>query len=124
MIAANSKKLLKHELGIKCKLEARKQLRAERANIWKTLLNLKPDETYEDPKDIAAIRYATLHMGDYKLKSASNYIVPESDRVDADKKKRQIVLLRESINMLKEVYFTVLKMIITKFYNSTLIKKF
>nr|KAJ3422153.1 Cilia- and flagella-associated protein 44 [Polyrhizophydium stewartii] len=89
---------------IKSKLEMRKQLRAERAAVWKELMDAKPDEKYEDPKDIAAIRYAQLHMGDYKLKTADNYIVPESERIDADKKKRQIILLRESINALKEQY--------------------
>eukprot|EP00842_Homolaphlyctis_polyrhiza_P000148 jgi/Hompol1/1133/HPOL_000053-RA len=89
---------------IKSKLEMRKQQRAERATLWKSLMDEKPDETYEDPKDIAAIRYAQLHMGDYKLKTADNYIVPESERIDADKKRRQILLLRESINTLKDQY--------------------
>ena len=85
------------------KLEARKQLRAERAAMWKQLMDSKPDDKYQDPADVAAIRYAISHMGDYKLKSADNYIVPESDRVDADKKKRQILILNESIKNLKEV---------------------
>jgi WD40 repeat protein len=85
------------------KLEARKQFRAERAAMWKHLMDSKPDDKYQDPSDVAAIRYAVAHMGDYKLKSAENYIVPESERVDADKKKRQILLLNESIKSLKEV---------------------
>lgn len=87
------------------KLEARKQFRAERAATWKQLMDSKPDDKYQDPADVAAIRYAIAHMGDYKLKSAENYIVPESERVDADKKKRQILLLNESIKSLKEVRF-------------------
>jgi hypothetical protein len=87
------------------KLEARKQFRAERAALWKQLMDEKPDDKYEDPQDLAAIRYAIAHMGDYKLKSADNYIVPESERVDADKKKRQIILLYESMKSLKEVIF-------------------
>ena len=74
-------------------------------NIYKDLLRTKPDDKYEDPKDVAAIRYAQNHMGDYKLKTAENYIVPDNERVDTDKKKRQINLLSESIFLLKEVCF-------------------
>lgn len=68
-------------------------------------MDSKPDDKYQDPNDVAAIRYATAHMGDYKLKSADNFIVPENERVDADKKKRQILLLNESIRSLKEVKY-------------------
>jgi hypothetical protein len=85
------------------KLEARKQVRAERAAIWKQLLESKPDEKYEDPRDVAAIRSAIANMGDYKLKTADDYIVPESERVDADKKRKEIILLNRSINCLKQV---------------------
>lgn len=84
-------------------MEARKQQRAERAAMWKQLMDSKPDDKYQDPSDVAAIRYAIAHMGDYKLKSADNYIVPENERVDADKKRKQILLLNESIKSLKEV---------------------
>jgi hypothetical protein len=86
------------------KLEARKQHRAARAALWKQLLESKPDDKYEDPKDVAAIRYAQNHMGDFKLKSADNYIVPENERIDAEKKKRQIMLLHESISTLLQNY--------------------
>ncbi|KAJ3162408.1 Cilia- and flagella-associated protein 44 [Geranomyces michiganensis] len=87
---------------VQSKLEARKQLRAQRAVQWKELMDAKPDESYEDPRDVAAIRYAEQNMGDYKLKTGEKYIVPESERVDADKKRRQILLLKESVFSLKE----------------------
>jgi hypothetical protein len=89
-------------------LETRKVQRAERMNAYKELMKVKPDEKYEDPNDVAAIRYAQNNMGDYKLKTSDKYIVPENERVDADKKKRQINLLSESIQLLKEVNFSVL----------------
>ncbi|KAJ3297198.1 Cilia- and flagella-associated protein 44 [Borealophlyctis nickersoniae] len=92
------------QFDAKSKLEARKQLRSERAAMWKELMDKKPDENYEDPRDVAAIRYAEQHMGDYKLKTGEKYIVPESERVDADKKRRQILLLKESIYSLKEQF--------------------
>lgn len=81
-------------------------MRAQRAAELKELFESKPDESYEDPKDVAAIRYAELYMGDYKLKTGDKYIVPDSERVDADKKKRQLVLLSESIFLLKENFNT------------------
>ncbi|KAJ3173567.1 Cilia- and flagella-associated protein 44 [Geranomyces variabilis] len=99
--AAQANKAIKG-MDAKSKLEARKQLRAQRAVQWKELMDAKPDESYEDPRDVAAIRYAEQNMGDYKLKTGEKYIVPESERVDADKKRRQILLLKESVFSLKE----------------------
>ncbi len=75
----------------------------ERAGVFQELLNSKPDENYEDPRDVSAIKYASTHMGDYKLKTGSNYIVPESERIDADKKRRQMILLKESMRTLRQV---------------------
>lgn len=86
------------------KMEVRKLQRAERAEKWKQLLESKPDDKYQDPKDVAAIRNAINNMGDFKLKTAADYIVPESERVDADKKKRQIALLNSNINNLQEEF--------------------
>ncbi len=89
----------------KSKMEARKQQRLQRAAMWKELMDAKPDENYQDPRDVAAIRYAEQNMGDYKLKTGEKYIVPEDERVDADKKRRQLIMLKESIFGLKQVIF-------------------
>jgi hypothetical protein len=91
------------------KLEARKAARNSRMTIYKDLMKSKPDDKYEDSRDVAAINYAQNNMGDYKLKTSDDYIVPENERVDTDKKKRQINLLSEGVHMLKEVLFIVLK---------------
>jgi hypothetical protein len=50
-----------------------------------------------DPADEAAIEEALNTFGDYKLKMSPNYIVPEKDRVNAEKKRQQMVLLENSI---------------------------
>jgi hypothetical protein len=100
--SSNQKKAQK--VPVASKLEERKQLRAERAAQWKALMEAKPDDKYEDPRDLAAIKSAIANMGDYKLKTADNYIVPENERVDADKKKRQIILLNDSIKSLKDQF--------------------
>eukprot|EP00659_Diplonema_papillatum_P012058 gene12058-18632_t len=40
-------------------------------------------------------------MGDKKLKIDPNYVVKETERVTAERKERQLVLLEESINTLR-----------------------
>lgn len=86
------------------KLEARKSERNERMSVYKALMKAKPDNEYEDPRDVSAINYAQNNMGDYKLKTNDDYIVPENERVDTEKKKRQINLLTEGVHMLKEQF--------------------
>ncbi|KAJ3102122.1 Cilia- and flagella-associated protein 44 [Phlyctochytrium planicorne] len=100
----DSSKRLHKQNDARSKLEARKALRLERSALWKELMDSKPDDSYEDSRDVAAIRYAELHMGDYKLKTGEKYIVPESERVDADKKKRQILMLKQSVYSIRESF--------------------
>ena len=52
----------------------------------------KPDDKYEDPQDVAAIAWAEKNMGDFKLKTDENYVVPEHQRINADKKRRQVLM--------------------------------
>ncbi len=73
------------------KAEIRKILRQQRQARWQQLMTSKPDDKYEDPADIAAIEYAQEHMGDYKLKTDPDYVVPEHLRINAEKKRRQMV---------------------------------
>lgn len=48
-----------------------------------------------------AIRNAEENMGDFKLKTDKNYVVPEKLRVNFDKKRQQMVLLQESVHFIK-----------------------
>ena len=57
--------------------ERRKRDRQLRRERKKELMRVKPAEDADDPRDVEAIRYAKSNMGDYKLKSDPNYIVPE-----------------------------------------------
>ncbi len=83
------------------KMQERLLRRQARAKEWAEFNATKPDDKYEDPVDVAAIQYAETHMGDFSLKSDEDYVVPESQRVNAQKKRRQIVLLDESIHAIK-----------------------
>ena len=46
---------------------------------------------------MAAIKEARENMGDYKLKTAKDYVVPESQRVNADKKRIQLLNLLDQV---------------------------
>ena len=98
----NAQKSDKFQATIK-KLEARRLFKEERAALWKQLLEERPDETYQDPNDLAAIQQAKTNMGDYKLKCAVNYVVPENERETSSSKKRHIQLANEGIKSLKKV---------------------
>lgn len=36
-------------------------------------------------------------MGDYKLKTAADYVVPEAQRVTTEKKRQELLLLRKRV---------------------------
>ena len=79
---------------------ARRELRRLRKAKIESHLSLKPNEDEDDARDIKALRLAESTLGSYKLKCADDYEVPEDHRVNAEKKRRQMVLLEESmINM-------------------------
>eukprot|EP00965_Chrysotila_dentata_P003598 118398-Pleurochrysis_carterae.AAC.1 len=50
------------------------------------------------------VRYAETHRGDFSLKTADDYVVPEAQRVNAQKKRRQLVLLEESVHAIKAAF--------------------
>ena len=85
------------------KLDARKNVRYERAQLLKEIMENKPDMTYDDPGDVAVIKQAKANMGDYKLKSADNYVVPADMRLDAGLTLKELRLLQASLFKVKEV---------------------
>lgn len=73
-----------------------------RAATWKNLVNSKPDESYEDINDVQAIKHAQDFMGDYKLKTSHDYVLPEDEQVGVDGKWDQLKNLEKSIFELQE----------------------
>lgn len=61
----------------------------------------KPSESYEAPEDVEAIANAEATLGNYMLKTSQDYQVPENQRMNAEKKRRQMFLLEESIHAIK-----------------------
>ena len=64
---------------------------------WEELYNSKPDEKVEDPEEARLLEQARENLGDYKLKTASDYIVPEHQRMTTTSKRRQLTMLRSQV---------------------------
>jgi len=84
--------------------QVRKAMRAARKEVLSNLLQQQPGKNDDDPADVAAIAHAEANMGDYKLKSAEDYEVPQDQAVDPEKKRRQMVLLDENILHIKQQF--------------------
>ncbi|XP_065931883.1 cilia- and flagella-associated protein 44 isoform X1 [Magallana gigas] len=80
------------------KVEEKKQKRAARRAQWEELYNTKPDDDYEDPADVAAIKEAKDNMGDYKLKTAKDYVVPDHLRMNVEKARGRLLILKDLIH--------------------------
>eukprot|EP00948_MAST-09A_sp_MAST-9A-sp1_P001597 g1597.t1 len=77
--------------------ELRKKLRQIRKEKKLMLEKRQPKKTDVDPFDIAMIEYAKNNLGDYKLKSGQNYIVPPNKQMTSQKKRQQLLLLEYNI---------------------------
>ncbi|XP_069115004.1 cilia- and flagella-associated protein 44-like isoform X2 [Argopecten irradians] len=80
------------------KVEEKKKKRAARKAQWSDLYNTKPDDDYEDPADVAAIKEAKDNMGDYKLKTAQDYVVPDHLRMNVEKARGRLLVLKDIIH--------------------------
>lgn len=67
---------------------------------WEELYNTKPDDDYEDPADVAAIKEAKDNMGDYKLKTAKDYVVPDHLRMNVEKARGRLLILKDLVCVL------------------------
>ena len=67
---------------------------------WTSLEEGKPSDDYEDPADVSAITEAKDNMGDYKLKSADDYVVPDHLRMNADKAKARLLIIKDLVRAL------------------------
>lgn len=79
------------------KADLRRIARRKREAEWEAFNATKPDKDKENPDDVDAIREAEANMGDFKLKSDPNYVVPEGERMNKEKKRRQMILLEEGM---------------------------
>ncbi|CAE8657611.1 unnamed protein product [Polarella glacialis] len=81
--------------------ELRRQQRTVRNDKMQELEKSKPSDTTEDPRDLDQIAHAQATLGNYMLKTSDTYQVPENQRMNAEKKRRQMFLLEESMHAIK-----------------------
>jgi cilia- and flagella-associated protein 44 len=82
-------------------LHARREARLLRIDKLKKHDIEKPKEHEDDPRDIEAILHAEKTIGSYALKCADDYKVPEDQIINAHKKRRQMLMLQESMITLR-----------------------
>jgi WD40 repeat protein len=66
----------------------------------------KPREDEDDVRDLAAIKQARSTIGDYKLKVADDYEVPEAQRINVTKKVHQMALMENSMTQVVSCLIT------------------
>lgn len=64
---------------------------------WEELYRRKPDEKSEAPGERESLEHFKENMGDYKLKTSSDYVVPAHQRVGTKTKRKQLLLLRNQV---------------------------
>ena len=64
---------------------------------WEELYNSKPDDKIDDPEEARLLEQAKENLGDYKLKTASDYVVPEHQRMTTTSKRQQLTMLRSQV---------------------------
>ena len=87
--------------SMQAKIEIRQRSRAEWQQRWTKLQESRPHADWEDPDDVAGIEYATTHTGEYMLKISPDYVVKPDERLTADRKRREMVLLEEAMYRLQ-----------------------
>ncbi|KAL0027158.1 hypothetical protein WJX79_011044 [Trebouxia sp. C0005] len=83
------------------KQELRRLARKKREAELVAFSATRPDDSFESPADLQAIREAEHNMGDFKLKSDPEYVPPEGQRSTVDSKRRQMLLLDEAVYLVK-----------------------
>lgn len=63
-----------------------------------------PDPNVLDPNDIEALKMAKENIGNYKLKTDSNFVPTEDDIFTATKKFRELLCVKEEIHSLRNDY--------------------
>ncbi|XP_033502384.2 cilia- and flagella-associated protein 44 isoform X1 [Epinephelus lanceolatus] len=69
----------------------------KRKQEWAQLYAEKPNENYDDPQDVEAIREAKENFGDLKLKSAKDFTVPKHLRMNTESKRAELIGLEKNI---------------------------
>jgi hypothetical protein len=68
-------------------------------------MNARLPGDYENPDDLAAIKDAEDNLGDFKLKSSENYILPEEQRMNVFKASKRLISIKQTVAYFQQKYF-------------------
>ena len=84
--------------------DSRYQQRQQRQQQIDQLLAQRPDPSLPSPAHLSQLATVQAGIGDYKLKSAADYIVPEERKVNVDRKRRRMLLLVDAMYAMKQQF--------------------
>lgn len=79
------------------KMEEKKLKRLKRRKEWRQLSDERLPDDYENPEDVKNIKYAEENLGDFKLKSSDNYVVPEKLRMNVYKAVERLMQIKQFV---------------------------
>jgi len=68
---------------------------------WADLNALRVPDDYEAPEDIAAIKWASAHMGDYKLKTSDEYL---GEKITTAKRRQRVLDLKQRVRRFSKMH--------------------
>ena len=81
------------------KMDEKKLKRLKRRKEWHELLTSKLPDEYEDPGDLANIKNAEDTIGDFKLKTSNDYVVPEDQRMNVYKAVERLMSIKRFVSL-------------------------
>ena len=85
-------------------MDSRYAARQMRQRQMDALLQARPAVGVLSPSEQAVLQAAEDGIGDYKLKSADDYIVPEGKKVNVERKRRRMLLIGEAVHAMKQSF--------------------
>lgn len=90
-------------------MDEKKLKRLRRKKEWEDLLSSRLPDNYENPEDLSHIKHAQDTLGDFKLKSDKNYVVPENQRMNVYKAVERLMQIKEFVGKFILLFFLAIK---------------
>jgi cilia- and flagella-associated protein 44 len=81
------------------KMDEKKLKRLMRKKEWEELFGSRLPDGYENPEDLAHIKHAEDTLGDFKLKSSPNFVVPENQRMNVYKAVERLMQIKQFVRL-------------------------
>ena len=85
-------------------MDERKLKRLRRKKEWDLLFGSRLPDDYENPEDLENIKFAEENLGDFKLKTSNDFIVPEEQRMNVYKAVERLMKIKEYVKIVKKRY--------------------